>query len=194
MLRGSTRVITAFFCKRHAQRTPYATGREFQHVSRTTRFCVQMSLDETRMGCTPSPSPSPTPGLSSHSSRTCEEGQSVPAPGRTHRRRKAQWTPEQMMIVSILIKEKKQLREAVRRCEAAEDRVERLRHEPLARQRLDKLLREIERKGMRPNHARELREILEDFPEHEAAPLKRKLQDYETRRLLFLTRAPAVPS
>ncbi|KAI0351530.1 hypothetical protein OH77DRAFT_1592804 [Trametes cingulata] len=105
------------------------------------------------------------------SERTTPEGE------RRTRRREPQtrWTPEVLAVVSVLIKEKKQLREAVRACEAAEARVEKLRNEPLARQCLDQLLREIEQQGMQPHHVQELRDILENFPEEEAAPLKEKL-------------------
>ncbi|KAI0658844.1 hypothetical protein C8Q70DRAFT_164877 [Cubamyces menziesii] len=89
-------------------------------------------------------------------------------------------------IVSVLIKEKKQLRDAVRRCEETENRIERIKNEPIARKRLASLKREIDRDGMQPHHLQELRELLEDFPEHEAALLKQKLREYEMRRLLQL--------
>ena len=38
----------------------------------------------------------------------------------------------------------------------------------IARKRLASLKREIDRDGMQPHHLQELRELLEDFPEHEA--------------------------
>ncbi|KAI0636464.1 hypothetical protein C8Q77DRAFT_503910 [Trametes polyzona] len=98
------------------------------------------------------------------------------------------WTKDQLAVVSILIKEKKQLREAVRRYEAAEERMEKYRIGPLARQRLDRLQRKMKDNAMQPRHLQELREILEDFPEDEAAPLKQKLREYETRRLLQMGR------
>ncbi|KAI9069191.1 hypothetical protein FKP32DRAFT_1617571 [Trametes sanguinea] len=103
-------------------------------------------------------------------------------------RLEGRWTQEQLALVSVLIKEKKLLRQAVRRCEEAETRLEKIRNEPFARKRLGELTREIEREGMQPRHVRELREILEDFPEEEAAPLRKKLKAYETRRLLQLGR------
>ncbi|OJT10920.1 hypothetical protein TRAPUB_12541 [Trametes pubescens] len=78
------------------------------------------------------------------------------------------WTRDNLAVVSILIKEKKQLREAVRRYEAAEERMEKYKNGPLARQRLDRLLREVNRDGMQPSHVHELREILDEFPEDEA--------------------------
>ena len=36
----------------------------------------------------------------------------------------------QLAVVSVLIKEKKQLRDAVRRCEETENRIERIKNEP----------------------------------------------------------------
>ncbi|KAH9900870.1 hypothetical protein C8Q73DRAFT_221921 [Cubamyces lactineus] len=111
------------------------------------------------------------------------------APAKKHRQRhKPQiiWTPEQLAVVSVLIKEKKQLRDAVRRCEETENRVERIKNEPIARKRVASLKREIDRDGIQPHHLQELRELLDDFPEHEAALLKQKLREYETRRLLQL--------
>ncbi|KAI0374617.1 hypothetical protein BV20DRAFT_960755 [Pilatotrama ljubarskyi] len=119
----------------------------------------------------------------------------VPASGRWKRRYEPQTrcTPELLAVISVLIKEREQLREAVRACEAAEARVEKLRNEPLARQCLEQLLRDIKQDGMRPHHVQELRGMLENFPDEDAAPLKEKVRDYETRRLLQLARTPANP-
>ncbi|KAI0332575.1 hypothetical protein GY45DRAFT_1320775 [Cubamyces sp. BRFM 1775] len=74
----------------------------------------------------------------------------------------------QLAVVSVLIKEKKQLRDALRRCEETEHRVERIKNEPIARKRLASLKREMDRDGMQPHHLQELRELLDDFPEQEA--------------------------
>ncbi|KAI0823533.1 hypothetical protein BC628DRAFT_1324809 [Trametes gibbosa] len=98
------------------------------------------------------------------------------------------WTRDNMEIVSILIKEKKQLRDAVRQYQAAEERMEKYKNGPMARQRLERLFREVSRMGMQPCHVHELRDILDEFPADEAAPLRQKLGQYEMRRLLQIGR------
>ncbi|KAI8982874.1 hypothetical protein BD414DRAFT_87365 [Trametes punicea] len=83
--------------------------------------------------------------------------------------KRSHWTPDKLSILSVLIKEKKQLRDAVRRCEEAVERTEKLRNEPVAKKRLSELRSKVEREGLRPGYVRELREILEGLPEDECA-------------------------
>ncbi|KAH9848847.1 hypothetical protein C2E23DRAFT_409716 [Lenzites betulinus] len=98
------------------------------------------------------------------------------------------WTRDNLEIVSILIKEKRQLRDAVAQYQAAEERMEKYKNGPIARQRLERLFREVSRTGMQPAHVQQLRDILDEFPEDEAAPLRQKLGQYEMRRLLQINR------